>query len=33
MLESEIAVAVGFAIVLMFCWLGNQQGSASDPIS
>jgi len=33
MLESEIALIAGFAMVLMFCLFGNRQGRASDPIS
>lgn len=33
MLNAEIVVIVGFAIVLAFCWLGKQQGKPSDPIS
>ncbi len=33
MLETEFTVIIGFAIVLVFSWLGNRQGKPANPIS
>jgi hypothetical protein len=33
MLETEFTVIAGFAIVLVFSWLGNRHGRPPNPIS
>ncbi|QEG24484.1 hypothetical protein MFFC18_44040 [Mariniblastus fucicola] len=33
MLQTEIILIIGFAIVIAFSWLGNQDGRPPNPIS